>query len=175
MHYLLNIYKPLDIFIQSKDERRTNSALDKRTGGFQPLMSFILENKQSRHSPKHGAEEFRGQPKGGTRTPNRRYKDEDCFSPSVFDINEDFDFEKNLALFDKHTVLAEIDQGRPGINKKHYTPPSHFRKRIVVTLECHARFTTVNLCLSKNEDNSLSFFVFAIIYLFVSLLHKSAI
>jgi hypothetical protein len=75
-------------------------------------MSYILENKQSRQSPKHGAEEFRGQPKGGTRTPNRRYKDEDCFSPSVFDINEDFDFEKNLALFDKHTILAEIDQGR---------------------------------------------------------------
>ncbi|XP_023341379.1 enhancer of mRNA-decapping protein 3 [Eurytemora carolleeae] len=102
--------KPAPTKNGGKDERRTNSALDKRTGGFQPLMSYILENKQSRQSPKHGAEEFRGQPKGGTRTPNRRYKDEDCFSPSVFDINEDFDFEKNLALFDKHTILAEIDQ-----------------------------------------------------------------
>ena len=25
-------------------------------------------------------------------------------------MNEEFDFEKNLAMFDKHTVLAEIDQ-----------------------------------------------------------------
>ena len=75
-------------------------------------MSIILENKQSRQSPKNRPEDFfrGGHPNGGTRTPNRRHKDEDCFSPSVFDINEEFDFEKNLALFDKHTVLAEIDQ-----------------------------------------------------------------
>jgi enhancer of mRNA-decapping protein 3 len=96
---------------ETKDERRTNSALDKRTNS-QPLMSIIRENKQSRHSPKKGPEDFyrSQQSNGGTRTPNRRQKDEDCFSPSGFDINEDFDFEKNLAMFDKHTVLAEIDQ-----------------------------------------------------------------
>jgi len=49
---------------------------------------------------------------GGSRTPNSRFRmrDEDCFSPDVEDMNEEFDFEKNLAMFDKHTVLAEIDQ-----------------------------------------------------------------
>lgn len=47
-------------------------------------------------------------------TPNRRNrdhlaKDEDCFfSAQDEDINEEFDFEKNLALFDKRTVLQEI-------------------------------------------------------------------
>ena len=49
----------------------------------------------------------------GATTPNKRdrfRKDEDCFSPSVFDMNEEFDFEKNLAMFDKEGVMAEIDQ-----------------------------------------------------------------
>ena len=46
-------------------------------------------------------------------TPNRRNrdqaKDDDCFfSTQDEDIHEDFDFEKNLALFDKRLVLQEI-------------------------------------------------------------------
>ena len=39
-----------------------------------------------------------------------RHKDEDCFSPSVGTMNDDFDFEKNLALFDKDTVFSAIEQ-----------------------------------------------------------------
>ena len=49
----------------------------------------------------------------GATTPNKHdrfRKNEDCFSPSVFDMNEEFDFEKNLAMFDKEGVMAEIDQ-----------------------------------------------------------------
>jgi hypothetical protein len=42
-----------------------------------------------------------------------RLKDEDCFSPSVVTMNDDFDFEKNLALFDKETVFSAIDQVPP--------------------------------------------------------------
>ncbi len=41
-----------------------------------------------------------------------RHKDEDCFSPSVGTMNDDFDFEKNLALFDKDTVFSAIEQVR---------------------------------------------------------------
>jgi hypothetical protein len=39
-----------------------------------------------------------------------RHKDEDCFSLSVGTMNDDFDFEKNLALFDKDTVFSAIEQ-----------------------------------------------------------------
>lgn len=86
-------------------------------------MSLIMDNNSRssghRNSPKKMAEDFynfrsRTYSNGGGRTPNRmermRLKDDDCFSPSVGDMNEDFDFEKNLALFDKHTILSEIDQ-----------------------------------------------------------------
>jgi len=96
--------------------------------GFQPLMSLILDNNQKpgyRTSPKkelrsrtpntrnNGGGGYGGG-YGGARTPNRterfRMKDEDCFSPSVLDMNEEFDFEKNLAMFDKPGVMAEIEQ-----------------------------------------------------------------
>jgi len=60
----------------------------------------------------------------GSRTPNgrgnaltQRQRDEDCFgSPFLgdgeeeVDVEEEFDFEKNLALFDKQTVFSAIDQ-----------------------------------------------------------------
>ena len=59
---------------------------------------------------------------GGHRTPNRQgranrglsesgglgRRDNDCFGSGIedFQINEEFDFEKNLALFDKVKVLT---------------------------------------------------------------------
>jgi hypothetical protein len=46
------------------------------------------------------------------RSERLRLKDEDCFSPLVSSMNDDFDFEKNLALFDKMTVFSAIDQVR---------------------------------------------------------------
>lgn len=59
----------------------------------------------------------------GSRTPNRRVemqssqrqRDEDCFGSPVLgddaeDVETEFDFEKNLALFDKQTVFSVIDQ-----------------------------------------------------------------
>ena len=57
----------------------------------------------------------------GVRTPTRgerlRQRDEDCFGQGGSALNEyekklieeEFDFEKNLAMFDKNTVMAEID------------------------------------------------------------------
>jgi len=51
----------------------------------------------------------------GVRTPIRmRQKDEDCFGSALNEeekklIEEDFDFEKNLAMFDKDMVMKEID------------------------------------------------------------------
>ena len=57
----------------------------------------------------------------GMRTPTRgermRQRDEDCFGQGGSALNEEekrlikeeFDFEKNLAMFDKSTVMAEID------------------------------------------------------------------
>ncbi|KAK3917445.1 Enhancer of mRNA-decapping protein 3 [Frankliniella fusca] len=60
----------------------------------------------------------------GNRTPNRRdrqrqrmqARDEACFgSPSHNGFDQDFDFEKNLALFDKQAVFEEIAGQRPDI------------------------------------------------------------
>ncbi len=46
---------------------------------------------------------------------NRRAKD-DCFSAPAHSMLDDFDFEKNLALFDKQAVFEEIEtQGYPKI------------------------------------------------------------
>lgn len=110
-----------------------------------PLMSLMAEQQQQldnnsrrcspaghsqqmmRSSPKKGydGEGFRSRTfseTGNRATPVRgdrlRLKDEDCFSPSVVTMSDDFDFEKNLALFDKETVFSAIDQemaNRPDI------------------------------------------------------------
>jgi enhancer of mRNA-decapping protein 3 len=44
------------------------------------------------------------------RSSPRRPKKEDCFEPPVASfVNDEFDFEKNLALFDKRAVFAAIE------------------------------------------------------------------
>lgn len=44
---------------------------------------------------------------------NRKQARQDCFSAPVDSILDDFDFEKNLALFDKKAVYEEIESGSP--------------------------------------------------------------
>jgi len=108
-----------------------------RTGKTQPLMSAAVPahivNSVNRSSPRShnarasprggGYEGGRGRTfsEGGVRTPTRgerlRQKDEDCFGQGGSALNdeekrlieEDFDFEKNLAMFDKNLVMKEID------------------------------------------------------------------
>lgn len=79
----------------------------------------------ARASPKKGYDDHRGRTfsegGGGARTPNRvernRMRDDDCFGQGGTALSEEekrlveeeFDFEKNLAMFDKQTVMAEID------------------------------------------------------------------
>ncbi|XP_060536222.1 enhancer of mRNA-decapping protein 3 isoform X2 [Cylas formicarius] len=49
---------------------------------------------------------------------SRSWKDEECFgSPLDHKISKDFDFEKNLALFDKQAIWDELNSQRPDIVK----------------------------------------------------------
>lgn len=52
---------------------------------------------------------------------------EDCFSTNVADMTEDFDFAKNLAMFDKAAVYQEINSGSDG--EVLLTPSKNRRKR----------------------------------------------
>ena len=66
-----------------------------------------------RGSPKKGVERHESF-QGGFRTPNKRMqyqRDQDCFGDGIdaSKMTEDFDFEKNLALFDKRLVFREIE------------------------------------------------------------------
>ncbi|XP_018327835.1 enhancer of mRNA-decapping protein 3 [Agrilus planipennis] len=50
---------------------------------------------------------------------NKGWKDEACFgSPLDSTINKDFDFEKNLALFDKQAIWDEINSQKPDVVKQ---------------------------------------------------------
>ncbi|KAK4884341.1 hypothetical protein RN001_000612 [Aquatica leii] len=50
---------------------------------------------------------------------NKGWKDELCFgSPLDHIINKDFDFEKNLALFDKQAIWDEINSQKPDVIKQ---------------------------------------------------------
>lgn len=52
-------------------------------------------------------------PRYGIRGPGTVKEEEDCFSVSVDSfVDDDFDFEKNLALFDKRAVFDKIDRQR---------------------------------------------------------------
>jgi len=91
--------------------------------------SYALAAAGHRGSPRKGIVERRDSTSagGGHRTPNRQgranrglsesgglgRRDNDCFGSGIedFQINEEFDFEKNLALFDKRLVFEEIDHG----------------------------------------------------------------
>lgn len=68
-------------------------------------------------------------------TPNRRdktktrwskgWKDELCFGSPLDTIGQDFDFEKNLALFDKQALWNEINSQKPDVIKQ----TDHCRKQ----------------------------------------------
>lgn len=53
----------------------------------------------------------------GHRTPNKRHqqRDEDCFGVDVNMIHKDFDFERNLALFNKQLVFEQIESNQPDV------------------------------------------------------------
>jgi len=83
-----------------------------------------------RNTPKTRGYDDRGG--GGARTPNRaerhRQQNEDCFGALTDEekqlVEEEFDFEKNLAMFDKPTVMAEIDAelaNKPDVIRLHTT------------------------------------------------------
>ena len=96
-----------------------------------------------RSSPRKGfSEPFNGPssfhtPRDSQRTPNARRdrvarRDEDCFGNEIFkaeDFTQEFDFEKNLALFDKRLVFEEISASNQpdvirlvDINRRKTTP-----------------------------------------------------
>lgn len=49
---------------------------------------------------------------------NKGWKDELCFGSPLENISKDFDFEKNLALFDKQAIWDEINSQKPDIVKQ---------------------------------------------------------
>jgi len=50
-------------------------------------------------------------------TPKQRHyqRDEDCFDIDMGNMGKEFDFERNLALFDKRRVLEEIESNQPDV------------------------------------------------------------
>ena len=50
-------------------------------------------------------------------TPRQRHlqRDEDCFDIDMGNMGKEFDFERNLALFDKRRVLEEIESNQPDV------------------------------------------------------------
>ena len=52
---------------------------------------------------------------------------QDCFSAPVDSILDDFDFEKNLALFDKKAVFEEIENCNPEVVKVSDKKPTKYR------------------------------------------------
>ncbi len=68
-----------------------------------------------RTSPKKGFDSRDPHSRG---TPRQKYyqKDEDCFDVDVDNFHgKEFDFERNLALFDKRRILEEIESNQPDV------------------------------------------------------------
>lgn len=76
-------------------------------------------------------------------TPNRReknkgkwvkgWRDEECFgSPLDHKISKDFDFEKNLALFNKQALWDELNAQKPDVVKQADKKPTKYRYEYVV-------------------------------------------
>ena len=80
-------------------------------------------NQQTRKFPQSSASPYdhRTSPKKGVdnrSTPRQRHlqRDEDCFDVDMDNIHaKEFDFERNLALFDKRRVLEEIESNQPDV------------------------------------------------------------
>ncbi|KAJ8941921.1 hypothetical protein NQ318_013254 [Aromia moschata] len=80
-------------------------------------------------------------------TPNKReksknrwgksWKDEECFgSPLDHKISKDFDFEKNLALFNKQAIWDELNAQKPDVIKHADKKPTKYRhdENVIATL-----------------------------------------
>ena len=54
---------------------------------------------------------MQGRQTPGSRRERERMRDEDCFGGEIdeYEMSKDFDFESNLALFDKKLVFQEIE------------------------------------------------------------------
>ncbi|XP_018573409.1 enhancer of mRNA-decapping protein 3 [Anoplophora glabripennis] len=89
-------------------------------------------------------------------TPNRReknkgkwvkgWKDEECFgSPLDHKISKDFDFEKNLALFNKQALWDELNAQKPDVIKQADKKPTKYRhdENVIATLPTSYRQITV--------------------------------
>ncbi|KAJ8925493.1 hypothetical protein NQ315_009331 [Exocentrus adspersus] len=89
-------------------------------------------------------------------TPNRRdknkgkwgkgWRDEECFgSPLDHKISKDFDFEKNLALFNKQAIWDELNAQKPDVVKQTDKKPLKYRhdENVIATLPASYRQITV--------------------------------
>ncbi|XP_040581350.1 enhancer of mRNA-decapping protein 3 [Lepeophtheirus salmonis] len=66
--------------------------------------SFVADNLMARSINNNGSN-------NSSRYHNlRKSRDEECFGNNSFDMDEEFDFEKNLALFDKRMIFNELDE-----------------------------------------------------------------
>ncbi|XP_066144739.1 enhancer of mRNA-decapping protein 3 isoform X2 [Euwallacea fornicatus] len=98
---VLNKSKPIDIDLSKRFEESVN-------------LSF-----------KNNTPNRKGGQKGGKQW-SKSWKDEECFgSPLDHRVKRDFDFEKNLALFDKQAIWEELNSQRPDVvrnveNRKKY-------------------------------------------------------
>ncbi|XP_023017096.1 enhancer of mRNA-decapping protein 3 [Leptinotarsa decemlineata] len=154
----VTIAKPI-----AKRAGRTHSTSDVHNASFNKLSNSNGGHVHNKTKPidieinnKPSSESLSGSYKNNT--PNKRdkgkgkwikgWKDEECFGSPLdqSNINKDFDFEKNLALFNKQAIWDEINSQRPdlvkpGDNKK----PTKYRhdENVIATLPTTYRQITV--------------------------------
>jgi len=94
-----------------------NAGASAGTGNDKKSYSTAVMSSLEHHrtSPKKSYENHRGFSAYHRSTPRQR-RDEDCFDVDLDNIHgKEFDFERNLALFDKKCVLEEIESNQPDV------------------------------------------------------------
>jgi len=67
------------------------------------------------HNPNRDQQQHPTHPSRNTPRQRHLQRDEDCFDIDMGNMGKEFDFERNLALFDKRRVLEEIESNQPDV------------------------------------------------------------
>ncbi|CAK8698294.1 unnamed protein product [Clavelina lepadiformis] len=105
--------KPQPILHDPKSRQKCKDAQMLNTPSPQSISPPKLTHsfKEQRHS---NVKDGRPQPQGNRRRIASHRQQEDCFNIDESELNQDFDFEKNLALFDKQALYDEVYSGSDG-------------------------------------------------------------